>query len=143
MYIHICTSYLQFSSFDSSVLPQLEGPPSKSTTLEFSNIETNIYGGHYCLPETSEVKYHPISNLKYDDVEEFVWNRKWRTNNNLKKAEVYSTMSDLHDGISRTEEYEKDQSSLSFSIVITCIISGGVAALMAVLITRKHVSILC
>jgi hypothetical protein len=128
---------VDFSSFDSSVLPQLEGPTSRSTALQFSSIQHKSYHthvGHYCLPETSEVTYQPISRMQYRDVEEIV--RNWKLSGN-EKSDVYKAMSDIPDGLSHTEVYDGDQRSLSFGIVMTCVISGVVAALVALMITFK------
>lgn len=80
--------------------------------------------GHYCLPETSYVQYHPASILNFKEF--------------LLKSQRYSKFSSTDDVMPHSE-----RDALTFDILmqlICLLISGTVAVLMAWIMIRQQVS---
>lgn len=130
---------LQFSSLDSGVLPLLEGSSSEYSGHDSSTSEYIVDVGHFRSPETSDIKYQPLSKalMPPDDFSRYL--RKSQSADNSKKSAVIDIVSDFN-----KEETVVDHTSSTFSQtfsislhIATFIVSGALATLVAWIVTAK------
>ena len=124
----------QFSLLDSSVIPLLEGPSSNLIAQDPNESQESVDDteiGHFCLPETSNIKYQPSTKYSNEGFSEFMM----QLSKNSIKAEISEAVSDTS-----LPKESVNNSSFIFNIIFqttTFMMSVIIAALIAWIITSK------